>query len=75
MKSAEKRFKNILHKNQNFSTYLCFSLAIIHQNFSRRRLHENFNKLVDKTDYNQIDKKTILQHLELINKPPEEGKK
>jgi len=69
MRSIERRFIKISHKNPHLSSLACFKLAIEGQNFKKRTLYFWFNKLVEKEDYDQKEKRDILQ--DLVNpKPP-----
>jgi len=69
MKSLKRRFNNITEKNQNKSSYLCFSTAVMGQGFSKQTIHRWFQKLVDKSDYGRCEKKDILAHLENLSNP------
>ncbi|KKR46469.1 MAG: hypothetical protein UT82_C0012G0016 [Parcubacteria group bacterium GW2011_GWB1_40_14] len=70
MKSIQRRFNNVSEKNPNFSSYLCFAIAVAGQGFSRQRLCRWFYKLVDKDDYAWSERQEDLRHLnELTNRP------
>jgi hypothetical protein len=65
MRSIERRF-NI---SKNTTTITKFYDAIAYQKFSKDRIKRYFNQLVDKDDYDQSDKRAILQDLyRLTNK-------
>lgn len=63
MRSIERRFQKIAHKNPHLSSLTCFSHAIEGQNFQKRTLYFWFNRLVEKEDYGQKEKRRILQEL------------
>ena len=63
MKSLERRFNNITRLNPYWSSYICFTEAIKEQCFSKRTITNYFNKLVEKDDYDKVDKKQIIKHL------------
>lgn len=75
MRSLERRFKNLETKNPLWSSYVCFAQAIINQKFNSQAISRWFNKLVDKSDYDRRDKKSILAHLDQLTKHPEHDKK
>jgi hypothetical protein len=65
MRSINARFK----KSKNTTTITKFYDAIAYQKFSKDRLRRAFNDLVDPDDYDQSDKRAILQDLyRLTNK-------
>ena len=63
MKSLERRFIHLVNKNLYWSTYTCFSQALINQNFQPSTVIRLFNKLVDKDDYEKKDKRAITAFL------------
>jgi len=63
MKSLRRRFDNIVEKNPNWSSYLCFAGAIKNRNFSKRIIRKHFNKLVEKDDYSMTEKREIINYL------------
>ena len=69
MKSIERRFNNITEKKPFWSSFTCFAEAIKGQRFTRPILHRWFQKLVEKDDYAQRDKRTILRHLDFLSNP------
>lgn len=69
MRSIEKRFNYRRIKNPYWSTWTCFTDAIIDQHFSKESIQKNFNKLVDKNDYVQNEKMQLLKYLYEITKP------
>lgn len=65
MRSIERRFE----KSKNTTTITKFYDAVAYQKFSKDRIRRYFNQLVDKDDYDQSDKRAILQDLyRLTNK-------
>jgi len=63
MRSIERRHTTIEAKDNNLSTFMCFTRAISGQNFSKNRVNRMFNKLVDKNDYEQKEKRELLKFL------------
>jgi len=72
MKSLQRRFYKIQNRNSYYSSYLCLAMAIRGQGFTKKTISRWFQKLVDKDDYFQGDKKSILKHLELFTNPSED---
>lgn len=75
MKSIQRRFNNIVSKNEGWSSYLCFAGAVAGQQFSKQTLHRWFTKLVNKEDYAASDKRAVLAHLETLTKTRDDDKK
>ena len=75
MKSLQRRFNNIIKMNPYWSSYICFTEAVIDQRFSRQTVHRWFNKIVDKNDYDKKDKKIILSHLLNLSNGLEDNQK
>ena len=69
MKSIERRFNNITEKKPFWSSFICFAEAVKGQRFTRPILHRWFQKLVQKDDYAQSDKRTLLRHLDCLSNP------
>lgn len=69
MRSIKARFELRRKNIEGWSTWTCFTDAIMDQNFSKESIQENFNKLVDKNDYAQNEKMQLLQYLYQITKP------
>ena len=69
MKSIERRFNNITEKKPFWSSFICFAEAVKGQHFTQPILHRWFKKLVEKDDYAQSDKRTILRHLDCLSNP------
>lgn len=63
-----------MEKRPGWSSFLCFAGAITDQGFSCRVVHYWFDKLVDKDDYDKIDRFEILIHLDQLANPPEDGR-
>ena len=75
MKSIERRFNQISKENPNWSSLICFSEAVREGGFSSNMIRRWFYKLVSKDDYQQCDKKLIIQHIDTISKRAEDDKK
>jgi hypothetical protein len=73
MKSLERRFNNIAERNSSFSSYLCFAKAIKGQRFSKQVINRWFQKLVDKDDYANNEKSSLLRYLYDLSNLSEEG--
>lgn len=69
MKSIERRFNNITEKKPFWSSFICFTEAVKGQRFTKPILHRWFQKLVQKDDYAQRDKRTLLRHLDSLSNP------
>lgn len=69
MKSLERRFNNITEKNIFWSSFICFAEAVKGQRFTPSILHRWFQKLVQKDDYAQSNKRTLLRHLDFLSNP------
>lgn len=63
MKSLERRYNNILIKNELLSSYICFAEAVTKQKFAKATVYYWFNRLVDKNDYSNKEKRNLLKHL------------
>jgi len=63
MRSIKRRFDNIVEKNPNWSSYLCFAETIKNRNFSKRIIRKHFNQLVEKDDYSMTEKREIINYL------------
>lgn len=75
MKSLERRFRNILEKNPCRSSYICFAEAVRGRKFSRQTIHRWFRKLVDKSDYDKKERKTLLANLSELSNAVEDDRK
>lgn len=73
MKSLQRRFNKLKSRNPYWSSYLCLAMAIRGRGFTKKTISRWFQKLVEKDDYSQGDKKSILKHLELFSNPAEES--
>ncbi len=71
MRSIERRFDALENERPNHSTYLNFAMAILGQDFHPDLIRRWFNKLVDKDDYAQEEKRSILSQLYAHTKPLE----
>lgn len=65
MKSLEHRFSQTSISNPSLSSYICFSIAIKKQGFSKATILKWFNKLVDKDDYARENKGVLVNDLVL----------
>ena len=75
MKSIARRFNRIQKKYNSWSTNTCFAMSVLSQNFSRQTISRGFNKLVEKSDYDKKDKKTITAFHFRLTKLAEETQK
>ncbi|MHB8871033.1 MAG: hypothetical protein ACYC5G_01070 [Candidatus Doudnabacteria bacterium] len=74
MKSLRARFEAVKDKNTNYSDYLCFAEAIRGRKFSKLVIHRWFNLLVEKEDYNRVDKRDLLGYLVYISNKLEDDR-
>ncbi|NAS88299.1 hypothetical protein C4E24_00935 [ANME-1 cluster archaeon AG-394-G21] len=63
MRSFERVFNKIKQENPLWSDYICFAATVKTRKFSRQTIAWYFNRLVDKDEYDQKDKKTLLKQL------------
>jgi hypothetical protein len=75
MRSIQRRFEKFKKRNPSWSSYTCFAEAVRGQGFDPDRLRRWFNQLVSGDDYSPTDKKAVLAHLEVLNKPLEAYRK
>ncbi len=69
MKSLKRRFDNITEKKPFWSSFICFAEAVKGQRFTSPILHRWFQNLVQKNDYDQSDKRALLNHLDSLSNP------
>lgn len=69
MKSIERRFEKLRQSNSDLSSYTSFSEAVKDGGFGANSIRHWFNRLVDKDDYCQRDKKTLLDYLDSLSNP------
>jgi hypothetical protein len=63
MRSLERVFNKIKQDNPLWSDYICFAETVNGKKFSRQTIRQYFNRLVDKHEYVEKDKKTLLKQL------------
>jgi len=63
MKSIERRFNKIMKSNPPWSSWTCFVVSIKGQKFNKKIINRWFNQLVDKDDYDESEKKELVQYL------------
>ncbi len=63
MKSIQRVFNKIRKENPYLSDYICFAETIEGKKFSKQTIVRHFNKLVSKDDYDEKDKKSLLEQL------------
>jgi hypothetical protein len=63
MRSLQRRFSNIAMRNPYWSSYYCLAEAVKNQQFSRKIITKHFNNLVDKDDYDKVEKRNLINHL------------
>ncbi len=56
-----------------YSSYLCFARAIKSRGFSNKSIAKWFNTLVEKEDYDQKDRKGIVNFLQKFSVIPVQG--
>jgi len=72
MRSIEARFNKMTEKHPNYSSLICFGRAVWGQKMTRATISRWFNKLVDKTDYEALDRKALIMHLLLVTNMSED---
>lgn len=73
MRSIERRFVQDKRENPNLSSLLCFGRAVAGQKFSRKMISKYFSILVDKNDYAQNDRNSLIFHFFLLSRDLEES--
>jgi predicted RNA-binding protein YlxR (DUF448 family) len=73
MRSIQRRFKKIQEKDRGLGSYIALSRAVKQQKFSKNIIARWFNKLVNKSEYEQGDKKKLISHLWKISNDTEEN--
>ncbi|MEN9921481.1 MAG: hypothetical protein RLZZ517_459 [Candidatus Parcubacteria bacterium] len=68
MRSIQRSFNKLRSKQKNLSDFICFERIIHGKNFSRDRIKRMFNALVDKSEYAQGEKRTLLKGLYQLTK-------
>ena len=61
MRSIERRYKRIVNKNPDLSSFICFVETVKGQGFYKSSVRSWFDKLVDKQDYRRAEKEDILE--------------
>lgn len=69
MRSIKRLFKKIEKENPGWGSYIVFANTVKGKNFSHDRIARMFTELVDKNEYSKSDKKDLLEHLYILNKP------
>ena len=63
MKSIEKRFQDLQRRRPGCSSIINFAGAIKSGKFASRVVSHWFNRLVEKDDFSEVDRRTILENL------------
>ena len=61
MKSLQRKFNSIKEKNQYWSDLICFNETVSRANYTHRTISMWFKKLVEKEDYENIDKDILIE--------------
>lgn len=67
MKELKKKFLTITQENPWLSSYVCFCRTIQGAKIERKLLRRAFNLLVDKEDYDKLEKEEVYLGVEKIN--------
>jgi hypothetical protein len=68
MRSIKSRFKILQERNPNLGDYLLLAMAVEGKNFTRKQILENFNTLVQKDEYEEADKYSLITNLHTLSK-------
>ena len=69
MRSIKRVFKKVQKENPGWGSVIIFNHIVSGKNFSHDRIARWFNILVDKQEYDQSDKKELLEYVYLMNIP------
>lgn len=73
MRSIERSYKKIQTRSPNLGTYPCLAQAVRDRKFSRKSLVKAFSKLMPENEYAKGETKELIDCLENISNPSEEG--
>lgn len=73
MRSIEANYKKIQARNPSLGTYSCLSKAVRDRKFSRKSLVKAFNDLMPESEYAKDEKKELIDCLDNVSNPSEEG--
>ena len=66
----DPRFFALTAKHPYLSSLIIFAKTIRGGKFKHATIQRHLNKLVDKSDYEGVNKRAILRHLYALNDPP-----
>lgn len=69
MKSIHRNFEQVVYKYPDYSSFVCFEIAIEKKGFSKDRIKRAFSKLVSKEDYIGVRKSEIHKNLFRMSDP------
>lgn len=64
MLSIEANYKKVQVRNPNLGTYPCLARVVRYKKFSRKSLVKAFNDLMSESEYEQDEKKELIDYLE-----------
>lgn len=73
MRSIEANYKKIQTRNPNLGTYPCLAQVVKDKKYSRKSLVKAFNELMPKDEYVKSEQKGLIDYLENLSRPTEEG--
>lgn len=73
MLSIKSNFEKIKFRNPNLGAYPCIVKTIKGRKFSRKSLVKAFTELMPEDEYLKSEQKELIDYLENITKPSEEG--
>ncbi len=73
MRSIKANYQKIQKRNQNLGTHPCLCRAVRYKKFSRKSLVKAFNDLMPESEYEQDEKKSLIDYLENQTNLVEEG--
>lgn len=69
MRSIKRVFEKVQKENPGWGSIIVFNHIVDGKNFSHDRIARWFNILVDKQEYDQSDKKALLDYVYHVNTP------
>ena len=68
MRSVERRFIDATKKHPNYSSIVCFGIAVTGQKLTKEIISKWFTKLVDQNDYSSKERQELIRHFHGLTK-------
>ena len=72
MRSIKRSFENIAAKHPYWSTWVSFTQAVVHKKYAPSMITKWFKKLIDKEEFPDSERKSMITHLVNLTNMPEE---